>query len=67
VASKPVTQIPWLQKKPAAKPVEKQGKPAPKKTGETDWDMINNLPHNKEVDDYATFSREEKKLIENLK
>jgi hypothetical protein len=62
-----VTQLPWLKKKPVTKPVEKQGKPAPKKTGEPDWKLIDNLPHNREVDDYATFSREEKKLIENLK
>lgn len=33
------------------KPVAQQVPPAPKKTGEPDWDAINNLPHNKEFDE----------------
>jgi hypothetical protein len=66
-ASKPVTQIPWLKKKSTAKPVEKQSPPALKTTGDPDWDLINKLPHNQEIDNYSNFSVEEKKLIKNLK
>lgn len=46
-AAKPLTKLPWLLKKGDAKPVIRVAK----KARETDWDVINSLPHNQDFDE----------------
>lgn len=70
-AAKTVAQNPPPKKDTAnsqpVKPVVKQVPPTPKKIGEPDWKLIDNLPHNREIDGYSDFTDEENKLVENLK